>query len=117
MTSKYQKMISLFNFVVIASCLGVTHGMECNWRGDSNNNFLSQFINSCPRVIDDSAKSYCCIDTHGEFYCCTFFEFAATYLIIGAIVLVALSVLSSLICCFCCPCCFCYKRRHAGNPI
>ncbi|CAL1686567.1 unnamed protein product [Lasius platythorax] len=106
-------------FLLICLHAGNVYGMECSF-GQSKN-FLEKALNTCPRLIDSSDKSYCCYDLENEsFYCCTAEEFALkTGLgIIVPVIIAAAIAIGLIVCCISCLCCSCcpwYRRRHQGT--
>ncbi|XP_057331810.1 protein shisa-5-like [Microplitis mediator] len=113
-------MTSFVTFILLVGfSTSVVYGrMDCSF-GTSNNAF-DKFVNSCPPIIGDQSKEYCCLNTNAEFYCCDAQEFALRTglgIIIPAIIAVIVVVTFFVLCisCLCCSCCPWYKRRHRGT--
>ncbi|XP_043289267.1 protein shisa-4-like isoform X2 [Venturia canescens] len=107
------------SILLLCAFVGLSHGMDCNF-GQSKN-ILDEYINSCPGVLQDSSKSYCCYDISKErVYCCDAQEFAIKTglgIIIPAVIAVVVVVMFIIFCisCLCCSCCPWYRRRHRGT--
>ncbi|XP_014603766.1 PREDICTED: protein shisa-5-like isoform X1 [Polistes canadensis] len=100
-------------------CTGFTYGMECSL--NSEKSYFEKLMTSCPALLDDSSKSYCCYDFSNKYYyCCTQEEFAIK-MGIGIIIPVVIAagiIVSLIVCCISCLCCSCcpwYRRRHRGT--
>ncbi|KOC65126.1 hypothetical protein WH47_01991, partial [Habropoda laboriosa] len=92
-------------------------GIDCSI---GHKNIISKFLDSCPGLLDNQDKSYCCLDFEtNEMYCCNRMEFAlkSTGALLAVIIVIGVVFSLILFCvsCLYCSCCPWYRRRHRGT--
>ncbi|VVC38096.1 Hypothetical protein CINCED_3A016909 [Cinara cedri] len=84
---------------------------------ETNTKWLGKTF-SCPFIMGDPKKEYCCYDSSGNVECCDFqdYFFFRLLCLVPVIIIATIGLLvSTIVCfitCFVCPCCYIYKRRR-----